>query len=163
MTEPHVGYSKDQIAQAVLDTELDTTPANAVVIDAVEKFCPPLDHRELHDVFIVISEGWGGGHIVRTVYAADRRRRAPNTPGQLRRRAPRGGSPINHPGSSHSAACDVTPFVCMRKITKAAPRTRYGRMAYPLPSTFRSATGTTTSELDPGRTGAATVAVSELL
>ena len=71
VTEPHVGYSKDQIAQAVLDTELDTTPANAVVIDAVEKFCPPLDHRELHDVFIVISEGLGGGHIVRTVYAAD--------------------------------------------------------------------------------------------
>ena len=57
MTEPHVGYSKDQIAQAVLDTELDTTPANAVVIDAVETFCPPFDHRELHDVFIVISEG----------------------------------------------------------------------------------------------------------
>src|SRR5258705_11664176 len=27
--------------------------------------------REMHDVFIVISEGWGGGHIVRTVYAAD--------------------------------------------------------------------------------------------
>ena len=24
VTEPHVGYSKDQIAQAVLDTELDT-------------------------------------------------------------------------------------------------------------------------------------------
>jgi hypothetical protein len=72
VTEPHVGYSKDQIAQAVLDTELDTTPANAVVIDAVETFCRPLDHRELHDVFIVISEGWGGAHVVRTVYAADR-------------------------------------------------------------------------------------------
>ena len=71
MTEPHVGYSKDQIAHAALDTELDTTPANGVVMDAVETFCPPLDHRELHDVFIVISEGWGGGHIVRTVYAAD--------------------------------------------------------------------------------------------
>ena len=71
MTEPHVGYSKDQIAQAVLDTELDTTPANAVVIDAVEKFCPPLDHRELHDVFIVISEGGEGEHVARTVYAAD--------------------------------------------------------------------------------------------
>ena len=70
MTEPHVGYSKDQIAQAVLDTELDTTPANAVVIDAVEKFCPPFDHRELHDVFIVISEGSGGQHIARTIYAA---------------------------------------------------------------------------------------------
>ena len=74
MTEPHVGYSKDQIAQAVLDTELDTTPANAVVIDAVAKFCPPSDQRghegEMHDVFIVTSERWGGGHIVRTVYAA---------------------------------------------------------------------------------------------
>ena len=71
MTEPHVGYSKDQIAQAVLDTELDTTPANAVVIDAVETFRRPVDHRELHDVFIVISEGSGGEHIARTVYAAD--------------------------------------------------------------------------------------------
>ena len=61
MTEPHVGSSKDQIAQAVLDTELDTTPANAVVIDAVAKFCPQSDQRgqegEMHDVFIVISEG----------------------------------------------------------------------------------------------------------
>ena len=30
-------------------------------------------HRRLdmHDVFIVISEGLGGGHMVRTVYAAD--------------------------------------------------------------------------------------------
>ena len=37
MTETHVGYSKNQIAQAV---SLDTTHANAVVIDAVEKFCP---------------------------------------------------------------------------------------------------------------------------
>ena len=75
MTEPHVGYSKNQIAQAVLDTELDTTPANAVVIDAVAKFCPPSDQRgqegEMHDVFIVTSEGSGGEHIVRTVYAAD--------------------------------------------------------------------------------------------
>ena len=74
MTEPHVGYSKDQIAQAVLDTGLDTTPANAVVIDAVAKFCPQSDQRghegEMHDVFIVTSERWGGGHIVRTVYAA---------------------------------------------------------------------------------------------
>jgi hypothetical protein len=26
----------------------------------------------MHDVFIVISEGLGGGHMVRTVYAADR-------------------------------------------------------------------------------------------
>ena len=72
MTEPHVWCNKDQIAQAVLDTELDTTPANAVVIDAVETFRRPVDHRELHDVFIVIGEGWDGRHIARTVYAADR-------------------------------------------------------------------------------------------
>ena len=74
MTEPHVGYNKDQIAQAVLDTELDTTPANAVVIDAVARFCPQSDPRrhegEMHDVFIVTSEGSGGGHIARTVHAA---------------------------------------------------------------------------------------------
>ena len=73
MTE-HVGCSKDQIAQAVLDTELDTTPANAVVIDAVARFCPQSDQRgqegEMHDVFIVTSEGSGGEHIARTVYAA---------------------------------------------------------------------------------------------
>ena len=75
MTEPHVGCSKDQIAQAVLDTELDTTPANAVVIDAVARFCPQSDQRgqdgEMHDVFIVTSEGSGGEHIARTFYAAD--------------------------------------------------------------------------------------------
>ena len=70
MTEPHLGCSKDQIAQAVLDTELDTTPTNAVVIDAVEKFRRPVDHREMHDVYIVISEGSGGQLIVRTVHAA---------------------------------------------------------------------------------------------
>jgi hypothetical protein len=70
VTEPHVGCSKDQIAQAVLDTELDTNHANAVVIDAVARFCPPFDQREIHDVFIVISEGSDGEHIARTVYAA---------------------------------------------------------------------------------------------
>ena len=60
----------NQIAQAVLDT----TPANAVVIDAVARFCPQSDQRgqdgEMHDVFIVISEGSGREHIARTVYAA---------------------------------------------------------------------------------------------
>ncbi len=75
MTEPHVGCSKDPIAQAVVDTELDTTPANAVVIDAVARFCPQSDQRgqdgEMHDVFIVTSEGSGGEHIVRTIHAAD--------------------------------------------------------------------------------------------
>ena len=70
MTEPHDGYSKYQIAQAVVNTELDTTPANAVVIDAVEKFRRPVDHLEMHDVFIVTSEGSGGQLIVRTVHAA---------------------------------------------------------------------------------------------
>jgi len=75
VTEPHVGCSKDQIAQAVVDTELATTPANAVVIDAVARFCPQSDQRgqdgEMHDVFIVISEGRDGAHITRTFYAAD--------------------------------------------------------------------------------------------
>ena len=71
VTEPHVGSSKDQIARAVLDTKRDTNPTNAVVIDAVETFRRPIDHREMHDVYIVISEGWGGAHVVRTVYAAD--------------------------------------------------------------------------------------------
>ncbi len=46
MTQPHVGYSKNQIAQAVPDTELHTTPTNAVVIDAVAKFRPPSDQRD---------------------------------------------------------------------------------------------------------------------
>ena len=75
MTEPHIGYSKDQIAQALRDTERDTTPANAVVIDAVARFCPQSDQHgqegEMHDVFIVTSEGTDGEHIARTVHAAN--------------------------------------------------------------------------------------------
>ena len=75
MTEPHVGCSKDQIVQAVLDTELDATPTNAVVIDAVARFCrPQSDQRgqdgEMHDVYIVTSEGSDGQLIARTVHAA---------------------------------------------------------------------------------------------
>jgi hypothetical protein len=74
VTETHVGCSTDQIAQAELDTELNTTPANAVIIDAVARFCPQSDQLgqdgEMHDVFIVTSEGPGGGHIARTIYAA---------------------------------------------------------------------------------------------
>jgi hypothetical protein len=50
---------------------LDTNHANAFVIDAVEKFCSPSDQREMHDVFIVISEGHDGEHIARKFYAAD--------------------------------------------------------------------------------------------
>ena len=67
MTETHFGSSKNQIAHAV---SLDTDHANAVVIDAVETFRRPIDHREMHDVYIVISEGSGGQLIVRTVHAA---------------------------------------------------------------------------------------------
>ncbi len=67
MTETHFESSKNQIAHAV---SLDTTPTNAVVIDAVETFRRPVDHREMHDVYIVISEGSGGQLIVRTVHAA---------------------------------------------------------------------------------------------
>ena len=47
---------------------------NAVIIDAVARFCPQSDQRgqdgEMHDVFIVTSEGSGGQLIARTVYAA---------------------------------------------------------------------------------------------
>jgi hypothetical protein len=67
VTEPHVGCSGSQIATVVA---LDTNHANAFVIDAVEKFCPQGEQREMHDVFIVISEGSSGKHIARTVYAA---------------------------------------------------------------------------------------------
>ena len=67
MTETYFGSSTNQIAHAV---SLDTNHPNAFVIDAVEKFCPPFDQREMHDVFIVISEGSDGEHVARTVYAA---------------------------------------------------------------------------------------------
>ena len=49
---------------------LDTNHANAFVTAAVENFWTRFDHREMHDVFIVISEGRDGEHIARTVYAA---------------------------------------------------------------------------------------------
>ncbi len=68
LNEPHVRCGGSQIATVVA---LDTNHANAFVIDAVEKFCPPVDEREMHDVFIVISEGHDGKHIARTFYAAD--------------------------------------------------------------------------------------------
>ena len=64
MTKPHVGYS---IAPVV---SLDTNHANAFVTTGVEKCWSRFDHREMHDVFIVISEGRDGEHIARTVYAA---------------------------------------------------------------------------------------------
>ena len=68
MTDTHSGSSKTQIATVV---GLDTNHANAFVIDAVETYCPPFDQREMHDVFIVISEGRDGEPIARTFYAAE--------------------------------------------------------------------------------------------
>jgi hypothetical protein len=56
-----------QIAPVV---SLDTNHANAFVTTGVEKCWSRFDHREMHDVFIVISEGRDGEHIGRTVYAA---------------------------------------------------------------------------------------------
>ncbi len=70
MTETHSESSKNQIATVVA---LDTNHANAFVIDAVEKCWSRFDDcgDELHDVFIVISEGRDGEPIARTFYAAD--------------------------------------------------------------------------------------------
>ena len=56
-----------QIAPAV---RLLTTHANCSVTAGVERCWTRFDHREMHDVFIVISEGRDGEHIARTVYAA---------------------------------------------------------------------------------------------
>ena len=69
MTETYFGSSTNQIAHAV---SLDTNHANAFVAAGVETCWARFDHceGEMHDVFIVTSERWGGGHIVRTVYAA---------------------------------------------------------------------------------------------
>ena len=69
MTETHSGSSKNQIAHAV---SLDTTHANGFVAAGVETCWSRFDHcgGEMHDVFIVISEGSDGAHIARTVYAA---------------------------------------------------------------------------------------------
>ena len=69
MTETYLGSSTNQTAHAV---SLDTNHANGFVAAGVETCCSRLDHcgGELHDVFIVISEGSDGAHIARTVYAA---------------------------------------------------------------------------------------------
>ena len=69
MTETHSGSSKNKIAHAV---SLDTSHANGFVAAGVETCWPRFDHceGEMHDVFIVISEGSEGEHIARTVYAA---------------------------------------------------------------------------------------------
>ena len=69
MTENHLGSSTNQTAHAV---SLDTNHANAFVAAGDEKYWSQFDHcgGEVHDVFIVISEGSGGGHIARTIHAA---------------------------------------------------------------------------------------------
>ena len=69
MTETYFGSSTNQIAHAV---SLDTNHANAFVTAGVEKCWSPFDHcgGEMHDVFIVISEGADGAHIARTIHAA---------------------------------------------------------------------------------------------
>jgi hypothetical protein len=70
VTETYFGSSPNQIAHAV---SLDTNHANAFVAAGAEKCWSPVDHcaGEMHDVFIVISEGADGEQIARTVYAAD--------------------------------------------------------------------------------------------
>jgi hypothetical protein len=69
VTETHLGSSTNQTAHAV---SLDTNHANAFVAAGVETCRSPFDHcgGQMHDVFIVISEGADGDHIARTVYAA---------------------------------------------------------------------------------------------
>ena len=66
--QPQNGGQTAQIAPAV---SLDTNHANAFVAAGFENFLTRFDHREMHDVFIVISEGRDGEHVARTFYAAD--------------------------------------------------------------------------------------------
>ena len=68
MIQPHLEYDGNQIAPAV---PLETTHANGFVAAGVEKCWSRLDQHEMHDVFIVISEGRDGEQIARTFYAAD--------------------------------------------------------------------------------------------
>ena len=53
-------------------TQLHVGPSHGFVAAGVEKRWSRFDQRgrEMHDVFIVISEGADGEHIARTVYAA---------------------------------------------------------------------------------------------
>jgi hypothetical protein len=72
VTESHVGYSGKQIAHAVsLDTTMPTPSSPTRSTTSAHRAATAHRRREMHDVFIVISEGLGGGHLVRTVYAAD--------------------------------------------------------------------------------------------
>ncbi len=67
VTQTQNGGQKAQIAPVV---SLKTTHANGSVTAGVEKCWSRFDHREMHDIFIVVSEGEDGEHIARTVLAA---------------------------------------------------------------------------------------------
>ena len=67
MTQPQNSGYVAQIAPAV---RLLTPHANGSVTAGVERCWTRFDHREMHDVFIVISEGSDREHIARTVFAA---------------------------------------------------------------------------------------------
>ena len=67
MTKPQ---TDDQMAQIAPVVSLKTTHANGSITTGAEKCWTRFDHGEMHDVFIVISEGADGEHIARTVYAA---------------------------------------------------------------------------------------------
>ena len=109
MTDTHLGSSTNQIAHAV---PLDAPHPNGFVAAGAETCWSRLDHGggEMHDVFIVISEDRDGEHVARGV-RRQRRRRTPNTPGKLPRRAHRGGAPMKPSRLVTFAACDVTPCV----------------------------------------------------
>ena len=94
MTQPQNGGHMAQIAPVV---PLHTTHANGSVTAGFEKWWTRFDHREMHDVFIVISEGSGWRTHCADGLRRERRRRTPNTPGELRRRAHHRGSTRNHP------------------------------------------------------------------
>ena len=68
MTQTQNGGQKAQIAPVV---SLKTTHANGSITAGAERRWTRFDHREMHDVFIVISEGRDGEHVARTFYAAD--------------------------------------------------------------------------------------------
>jgi phosphoheptose isomerase len=69
VTESHVRHSGKKSAHIVA---LDATHAHGFVTAGVEKCWSRFDDcgGEMHDVFIVISEGGNGEHIARTVHAA---------------------------------------------------------------------------------------------
>ena len=68
MTKSQNGGQMAQIAPMV---SLETTNAAGFLAAGVEKCWSRFDHREMHDVFIVTSEGRDGEHIAQTFYAAD--------------------------------------------------------------------------------------------